>query len=271
MTLVVDCDSHIMEPADYRLGFSATNWLERGHPHSLCRFSTTVPGRSNAWSAAPRGTVVLLHGYGDGEFAMTPWALRLAEEGWRCVLVDLRGHGKSTGRRIYFGVQEVRDLSQLLDQLTSDGQVASPLAVLGHSYGGALALRWKAVEPRLGRVVALAPYAVLSNVVLNIRREYSGWVPAGLVKAGLKKLPSVLKTEPSELDTATVLARHPVVALFAFGAEDRVAPAVEVTRLHREAGPGSELIAVPQATHEAVTYYFDELVPPVLRWLDGGE
>ena len=261
----------VVEPADYRLGFSATNWLERGVTRSLFRFSTTVPGVSNAWSAAPRGTVVLLHGYGDGLFAMTPWALRLAEEGWRCVLVDLRGHGKSTGRRIYFGTQETHDLSQLLDQLARDGQVAAPVAVLGNSYGGALALRWKSVEPRVGRVVAIAPYAVLSNAVLNIRQEYSGWVPAGIVKAGLRKLPGVLQVEPAELDTAVVLARKPVVALFAYGAEDRVAPAGEVMRLYREAGPGSELIAVPQATHEAVTYYFKELVPPVLKWLEAGE
>jgi len=31
-------------------------------------------------------------------------------------------------------------------------------------------------------------------------------VPQGLVKAGLKHLPSVLKVNPTELDTTTVLA-----------------------------------------------------------------
>ena len=29
------------------------------------------------------------------------------------------------------------------------------------------------------------------------------------------------------------------------------------------------LIVVPEATHEAVTYYFQDLVPPVLAWLEG--
>jgi len=259
----------IVEPADYHLKFSATNWATDGHPHSRFNFNATAPGQSNAWTAAPRGTVVLLHGYGDGQFAMSPWALRLAEAGWRCLLVDLRGHGKSTGRRIYFGVQETHDLSQLLDVLAREAQLASPIAVLGHSYGGALALRWKAAEPRLGSVVALAPYAVLSNVVLNIHDDYAGWLPRGLVKAGLRKLPPVLKVEPAELDTATVLARSPVVALFVVGAEDRIAPAAEVQRLYEEAGSGSQLVVLPQATHEAVPYFFSELVPPVLRWLEG--
>ena len=33
------------------------------------------------------------------------------------------------------------------------------------------------------------------------------------------------------------------------------------------ASPGSELIVVPDATHEALTYYFSELAPAVLLWL----
>ena len=261
----------IVGPADYQLKFSSTNWLEHGHPHSRFHFDTTLPGQSNAWTASPRGTVVLLHGYGEGQFAMAPWALRLAEEGWRCLQVDLRGHGKSTGRRIYFGVQETHDLSQLLDVLAQGGEVAPPVAVLGHSYGAALALRWKAVEPRIGSVVAIAPYAVLSNAVLNIQHDHASWLPRGLVKAGLRQLPPVLKVEPAELDTATVLARSPVVALFVAGSADRIAPAADVSRLYAEARPGSRLVVVPRATHEAVPYFFNELVPPVLMWLNAGE
>jgi pimeloyl-ACP methyl ester carboxylesterase len=261
----------IVEPADYHLQVTATNWLARGHPHSAFTFDTTMPGQSNAWTASPRGTVVLLHGYGLGQFAMAPWALRLAAEGWRCVLVDLRGHGKSTGRRIYYGVEETHDLSQLLDELARKGQGTAPVAVVGHSYGAALALRWKAADPRVGSVVAIAPYAVLSNVVLNICRDYAGWLPRGLVKAGLRQLPGVLRVDPAELDTATVLARSPVAALFVVGAADQIAPAATVKRLYAEAAPGSELVMVPQATHEAVTYYFHELVPPVLTWLKAEE
>jgi pimeloyl-ACP methyl ester carboxylesterase len=199
---------------------------------------------------------------------MAPWALRLAEAGWRCVLVDLRGHGKSTGQRIYFGAQEALDLSQLLDALERDGPMVSPVAAIGESYGAALALRWKTVEPRLSGVVAIAPYSMLSNAVLNICHDYAGWLPPGLVKAGLIKLPSVLKVEPEELDTATILARSPVLALFVAGTEDKIAPLLSVQSLYDQATPGSELVIVPHATHEALPYYFDELAPPVLAWLE---
>ena len=257
----------VVEPADYNLISSSTNWLERGRKQFEFDFHADVPGRSNVWTSAPRGTVVLLHGYGLAQFSMAPWALRLAQEGWRCVLVDLRGHGKSTGSQIYFGVRETNDLSQLLDKLAQDGQLKEPVAAFGESYGAALALRWKTVEPRVRTVVAVAPYAGLSNAVLNLRHEYAAWLPKTLIKAGLKQLPAVLEIPAGELDTTTELARRPVTALFVAGAKDKITPVADVEQLHALAAPGSELIVVPDATHEAVTYFFADLVPRVLTWL----
>ena len=206
---------------------------------------------------------------------MVPWALRLAQEGWQCVLVDLRGHGKSTGRQIYYGLQEVHDLSQLLDQLAQDGRLQEPVAAVGESYGAVMALRWKPVEPRIRTVVAITPYAGLSNTVMNLRHEYAGWLPKTLVRAGLRKLPCLLGVPAAELDTTTKLSRHPVTALFVAGTEDKITPVADVEQLHALAAPGSKLIVVPEATHEAITYFFTALIPPVLEWLvektDGSE
>jgi pimeloyl-ACP methyl ester carboxylesterase len=257
----------VVAPADFNLTVSATNWLEHGRKRTEFNFHADVPGPTNIWTPAPRGTVVLLHGYGLAQFSMAPWALRLAQAGWQCVLVDLRGHGKSTGKEIYYGIQEVHDLSQLLDQLAQDGRLVEPVAAFGESYGAVMALRWKPVELRVGRVVAITPYAGLSNTVLNLRHEYAGWLPKKLVQAGLKKLPAILGTTAAELDTTTALSRSPVTALFVAGTEDKLTPAADVARLRALATAGSELIVVPGATHETVTYYFTDLVPPILTWL----
>ena len=257
----------VVTPADYHLKISSTNWLEHGRKQFEFNFHADLPGRSNLWTAAPRGTVVLLHGYGLAQFSMVPWALRLAQEGWQCVLVDLRGHGKSTGRQIYYGLQEVHDLSQLLDQLAQDGRLQEPVAAVGESYGAVMALRWKPAESRIRTVVAITPYAGLSNTVMNLRHEYAGWLPKTLVRAGLKKLPDLLGVSAAELDTTTELSRHPATALFVAGAEDKITPVADVEQLDALAAPGSKLIVVPGATHEAVTYFFADLVPPVLEWL----
>jgi pimeloyl-ACP methyl ester carboxylesterase len=258
----------VVEPADYHLKVSSTNWTDHGKPHFRFSFHADMPGTTNEWSAAPRGTVVLLHGYALGQFAMTPWALRLAEEGWRCVLVDLRGHGDSTGKKIYYGLKEAGDLSRLLDALSANGELRTPVAAVGESYGAALALRWKASDPRVASVVAIAPYAVLSNSVLNLCHEYAGWFPQCWLKAGLVELPSVMNVEQSALDITEVLATNRVSALFIAGTEDRITPATDVERLQRLASPGSELFVMIGATHEALPYYFEELVPPVLDWLN---
>jgi pimeloyl-ACP methyl ester carboxylesterase len=257
----------VVEPADYHLEIASTNWLEHGRKRTEFDFHADLPGRSNAWTSAPCGTVVLLHGYGLAQFSMAPWALRLAQEGWRCVLVDLRGHGQSTGKQIYYGVQEVQDLSQLLDKLAQDGRLKEPVAAFGESYGAVMALRWKPVEPRIRTVVAFIPYAGLSNAVLNLRHEYADWLPKTFIKVGLKKLPSVLGVPAAELDTITELARHPVTALFVAGAEDKITPVADVAQLRALAAPGSKLIVVPTASHETATYFFADLVPPVLAWL----
>lgn len=259
----------VVGPADYHLTATSTNWLEDGRKQYEFDFHADVPGGSNAWTSTPRGTVVLLHGYGLAQFSMAPWALRLAQEGWRCVLVDLRGHGRSTGKRIYFGIQEAHDLSQLLDGLEHDGQLTEPVTAFGESYGAALALRWKTVESRVSTVVAITPYAGLSNSVLNLGREYAGWVPQSFIRAGLKKLPTILEVPAQELDTTTELMRCPVAALFVAGAEDKITPVADVEQLRALATPGSELVVVPDATHESVTYFFADLVPPVLNWLSG--
>lgn len=259
----------VIEPMDFGLSTSSTNWLDRGRQRTTFSFHTTPPAKANEWTQSPRGTVVLLHGYGLAQFAMVPWALRLAEDGWRCVLVDLRGHGKSTGRRIYFGMKETHDLSQLLDALAADGQLTPPVSALGESYGASLALRWKSVESRLETVVAIAPYASLSNATLNLGREYARQVPQCFLKAGLRRLPALLDVEPSDLDTTTVMADSRVNALVIAGTRDKIMPVEEVRRVFEAAAPDSAFVVVPLATHEAVPYYFDELVPRVREWLVG--
>lgn len=258
----------IIEPADYRLAETATNWQEHGSPRTLFDFQACLPGPTNQWTAQPRGTVILLHGYALAQFSMFPWALQLAQDGYRCVLVDLRGHGQSSGRQIYYGIQEPRDLSQLLDRLAAAGELKSPVDAMGESYGAVMALRWKAVEPRLQRVVAITPYAGLSNTVLNLRSQYAGWVPKFLIQAGLKKLPALLGTTATNLDTTTIISQHPCAALFVAADDDKIAPLRDVKELVASASADSRLVVVPGSTHETVTYFFPALTAPITSWLN---
>lgn len=87
---------------------------------------------------------------------------RLGDEGWpqrRTIAVDLRGHGHSPTDGPWNVHQHVTDL---LDTLDAAG-LTDPIDVVGHSYGGVIAIALLARAPeRVRRLVLLDPALLLS-------------------------------------------------------------------------------------------------------------
>ncbi len=126
--------------------------------------------------ALPSGTILVLHGaYGRSE-SMLKTADALASGGYRAVLVDLRGHGRSTGERLTYGVEEAKDLSRVIDVLQQRRLIAGGLGVYGFSFGGSTAIQLAGRDPRVGAVVAVAPYGSLHAAASEVVRT---WVPGG--------------------------------------------------------------------------------------------
>jgi lipase len=103
---------------------------------------------------------------------------RLAEEAWperHTIAVDLRGHGRSTSDGPWSIVQHVRDLIDTLDELGLDS-----VDVVGHSYGGCIALTLLATAPhRVRRLALLDPALALPGSFASGRAlgtiEFDGW------------------------------------------------------------------------------------------------
>jgi pimeloyl-ACP methyl ester carboxylesterase len=91
-------------------------------------------------SQAPRGTVVLLHGWMMDGDSLLPWSLQLAQAGYRVVTIDLRNHGHSGGGPAGYGTRESDDVIDVIDALRARGEVSGPLYLFGISYGAATAL-----------------------------------------------------------------------------------------------------------------------------------
>lgn len=89
---------------------------------------------------APRGTVVLLHGWMMSGDAMLPWSLQLAQSGYRVITIDLRNHGHSGGGPAGYGTVESDEVIDVIRALRARGEVQGPLYLFGVSYGGATAL-----------------------------------------------------------------------------------------------------------------------------------
>jgi len=116
-------------------------------------------------NAVPKGTIVCLHGHAADRRQMLGPAQAFAAAGYRAVLFDSRCNGRSSGDYLTFGVVESRDARQVLDALVSNGFVSGQVGAFGRSYGGATAIQWAAIDPRVRTVVAVSSFATMRNAV----------------------------------------------------------------------------------------------------------
>ena len=215
-----------------------------------------------------RGTVFLLHGYSLYKETMFPWALALAKSGYRCVLVDLRGHGKSTGDTISFGKFESEDMVQLLDYMTAQGLCKTPVAALGISLGADVALHWMNRDSRVRTVIAIAPYD--DTVVASERLADALDLPVTRrsLRGGLQLAGERLSLDWADWTGSAAARNLRAPALFIAGGKDEISRPEEVETLQQLAPSGSKYILVPEANHDVIGVWLHELVPQVQSWLE---
>jgi alpha-beta hydrolase superfamily lysophospholipase len=108
----------------------------------------------------PRGAVALVHGIGEHSGRYAHVAEAYVGAGYAFAAIDLRGHGKSSGPRLYAPSYE-----QIMKDI--DGHLAgtrarfpdAPLFLYGHSMGGSLVLRYGLTRGNAGLtgVIASSP------------------------------------------------------------------------------------------------------------------
>jgi pimeloyl-ACP methyl ester carboxylesterase len=104
------------------------------------------------WGDPEAPPLLLTHGGFDFAGTFDLLAPLLAEQGRRVVAWDQRGHGSSDHAVLYSWEADVRDAAAVLESLGS----ADPVAVLGHSKGGALMLQLaESIPHRVAKVVNL--------------------------------------------------------------------------------------------------------------------
>jgi alpha-beta hydrolase superfamily lysophospholipase len=128
------------------------------------------PARTGVASpSVPAPPVVLVHGYAEHSGRYGELASALARTGSDVWAADLRGHGRSSGRRA-----DVVDLDLVLDDLdrlvdlvkraaplgTPEGPAGWPPVLVGHSMGGAFAAAYASSRPGKARALVLSAPAV---------------------------------------------------------------------------------------------------------------
>jgi alpha-beta hydrolase superfamily lysophospholipase len=123
---------------------------------------------ARAWMVPePRAMVAVVHGINEHSGRYGFIAGRANERGLGVVSMDLRGHGRSPGERSY--VERFDDYLLDVDALLAKARELAPgrpVILMGHSMGGAIALRWAAQrgEPLAGLVLSSAALKVGGDV-----------------------------------------------------------------------------------------------------------
>ncbi len=166
-----------------------------------------------ASASEARGTILWVHGYAEHSGRYLPIIEYLLERGWHSVAWDLRGHGRSTGRRGY-----ISDIEEYLADLTAvwthwHERIPEPVVLFGHSLGGLIALRYRQKysalwKPRL--TIISAPLIQLKVKVPRYKRILAQiaaqFFPTLSLPSGLR--PTDLTHDPAE---AHAYATDPLV------------------------------------------------------------
>lgn len=213
-----------------------------------------------------RGVVFVLHGIRDTKESMQGWGTLLSRAGFRSVMVDLRGHGRSTGDTLSYGVREAEDLRGALDAVEEQGLAGDAVGVVGFSYGAAVAVQWAGLDPRVRAVVAVAPFSSLDEVV-------AGYLPLPLSPSFLASLVKMAGVrggfDPAAASPKDAIRRSTAPLLLFHGTGDERIPAAHSERI-RDARPArTELCLIEGASHRGVvTHPSSDLASRIPSWFE---
>ncbi len=254
------------QPPPALLGRAVRDWSVSVGPNPAKLAVWVVEPRA----AEPRGTIVLLHGIRMDRRSLSGMADTLCGAGYRAVLLDLRGHGASSGRYLTYGQDEARDVSQVLDALEAGGIRLGPVGVFGFSYGAAVSLDVAARDRRVKTAIAVSPFASVREVVRDYQSKYLRgplkWLPDRWFQAALDDAGRISSFDPDRAGPENSIALGAAPLLLIHGDADRQVQLRHSQKLEALAGPRARLVVVPGATHDSVLSH-SAVTRETLAWL----
>jgi len=234
---------------DISKGRAVYDKLEVGPPHAKLAYWVNEPKEGTPI----HGTVLMLHGFLADHLQIENAAEALRNAGYRTIMVDLRGFGKSTGTNITFGYLDKVDLTQLIDYLLAHDLCSRTLGVYGTSYGAASAILYAAADPRVKAVVAVAPFANIREEVPPFARNALGPLSSLFGDTSLNKMANALSGVASmDLDSAKPLeeiSKTKAKILLIHGDRDNIIPHASSEALQKANAANTELVTIPGKGH----------------------
>ncbi len=220
-------------------------------------FTTTDGIEIHGWFMPGEGpaSIIILHGWGANKGDILPRVRFLHQRGaYNLLLIDLRNHGESGGKKTSLGCFEQRDLDAALDYLKKNKPASSRrIGVLGASLGGAAGILGAARRKEIGALVVESAFCSPDDVVARYAKLFFGIPRVPLVSATLFCAQAKLGVRFSAyraVDHISRIAPRPVLIIQ--GGADRRMPVWEGEALYTAAGEPKQIWTVPGADHDTV-------------------
>jgi pimeloyl-ACP methyl ester carboxylesterase len=199
---------------------------------------------NSAWEWGEGPVVVLVHGWGGQATQMAPLAAQIADQGYRCIALDVTGHGDSPENHTrwdYF----IRDITALSLSLREE-----VYAYIGHSAGGMTMMAARALRRiHAERFVCICAPSYPFPPIVGVRRRLA---PRETVVQRYKAYIAAQFEIPWEqLETSSYYTDAGSDLLLVYEERDRFVPHTEGDKLHA-LGAGSSLVKTRDYSHQRV-------------------
>lgn len=209
-------------------------------------------------SGPARGTVIYLHGSADNRTSGVSVAERFTRRGYDVIAYDSRAHGESEGEACTYGYYEKQDLRRVIDAVEP-----GPVAVLGISLGGAVALQAAAIDARIRTVVSVSTFSDLRTVATERAPRIAS---KDEIEAAFRLAETIAHFQVDDVSPVASARHITVPVLLVHGQDDRETPAAHSQRIFAALPGPKRLVLVPGAGHN------DALRPDVWTaieaWID---
>lgn len=196
--------------------------------------------------------VLVGHGWTRNATFLWPISYSIWQAGYRVICINARNHGESDVDPPMSVMKYAEDLNHtypVIKQLFPK----SPIAIVGHSLGGAASIIHTSQFPEITSVVALAPFSDSKKIFLmDLKKAKVPFIPFGWFTLFLVKIH--LKLSFEQLAPKNYIKHIHVPILLIRSENDQRIPAFMQDELV-EAAPSTnrpETVTIPQATHTSL-------------------
>ena len=155
---------------------------------------------------SPEHVVIIIHGIGEHAGRYLRMAEHFAEKGIATLSMDLRGHGKTEGKRGHCAprIEVLRDIDALIEYAEAK-YPGLPITMYGHSMGGNITLDYRS----RGRLNALPSKYIISAPWIKLVKPVTGAL-LSVVKLMSKLMPDkAISSNCEEVDLGNLLYVRP--------------------------------------------------------------